>query len=166
MQRLAGLVAALVLAAVPALAQAPIPYMKGPLDPSQQLATFNTLIQEIDGFLAPVFPQVANQANYVSLIGGTTGIGATIAAAGADSNVALKVSPKGNGNIVLFSSADNINSTGVIKVGNLASWLPVRGMALCPAVVPGQAQLGMADHITGYLIVKDWLDRPHGMPGC
>lgn len=174
MKKLA-LAAMLMLVALPAWPQAypTAPYAPQPplngvgvgFDPSNQAQNLNNLTQAINNILLPLIPYTPGAANFISLTPGANGDGPIVASYGSGTNVSVKVAPKGNGNIVLFSSLTPL-STGLIKIGNLASWLPAQGMAACPAVVPRRAQIGMADHITGYLVVKDWLDRTHGMPGC
>lgn len=165
----------LLAAALPAWSQAfpTSPYAPQPpingvgvgFDLSNPAANMNNLVAAVNKILSPLIPYTPNATGFISLTPGAQGNGPMIGSYGAAASVNLKVVPQGNGNIVLFSSTNPL-STGLIKVGNLASWLPAKGLAACPAVVGGQAQIGMADHITGYLVVKDWLDRTHGMPGC
>lgn len=153
----------------PSVANPPMPPILGVgpgFDPSNPAANTNALIAAINKILLPLVPPVLNGVNFPQLTSGVSGVGVTIAATGSDANIAIKLQPQGNGNIVLFDAVNNLNSTGVIKVGNLASWRPMTGLANCPGVPPNQPPLGMADHVTGYLVVKDWLDRPHGFPGC
>lgn len=163
----------LIGAALPAWPQAyttapyaPMSPLQGPgvgYDPSNPAVNEQKLVAAINQILSPLYPYVPGAAGFLSLVPGPTD--ASLVTYGSAASVNLKVAPQGNGNIVLFPST-TANSLGLVKIGNLASWRPARGLAQCPAVVPGQAQIGMSDHITGYLVVKDWLDVSHGMPGC
>lgn len=161
----------------------PIPYYSW-ADPSSLTNTNNLLIQKINGFLLPQFPQTGG-SNYPEFYAGTT-TGPTISSAAE----AVRIGPSGNNNIVLFpsdvGSASNYpgaTSTGVLKVGNLASWIPAPGLAVCPGQNPaagpplwGPYETGnetsnlysaaMGHVVTGYLVVRDWLDRMHGVPAC
>lgn len=177
MLKRAALAVLMIVTALPAWAQSQpsVPFAPQPpivgvgpgFDPSNPAANINNLIAAINRVITPLVPLTPGAVNFIALQGGVSGNGAVIGIQpGGNANVAIKIQPAGNGNIVLFDSIVNQNSIGLIKVGNIASWVPTTGLEGCPAVNPGKAPLGMADHVTGYLMIKDWLDRQHGIPGC
>lgn len=147
--------------------QTPIQFFGSPFDSSNQIGNLNTLIQRVNAILTPLQPTIAGAVNFVSLTSAPTGLGPVIGVQpGGDTNASIRVSPAGNGDISLFSSKLNLSSTGHIKIGNMASWVKAPALATCPGSKPGQPRFGVANTITGYLVIKDWLDQTHGMPGC
>lgn len=160
--KLKFLAAALAMvAALPAWATSPpIPLFSGPWDPANTGANVNTLILEINAILTPALPAVSGAVNLISLSGGLTGQPAVIGLqSGADANAGIQINPNGSGNIILFG----VNDTGVLQFANSSAFLPLPGMALAPGVLPNKAPLGMADHLTGYFLVQDWLGRSRGV---
>jgi len=159
----------LLLVASPLAAQTlPIPPVTGPQFPLPiMVAPFNTLISQINAVLVPVLgttPSSGTTVNNITLTGGATGSNAVIGLqAGADTNAGITIDPNGSGNIQFFGAGD----TGVFKMGNSAGFVKTLGFAACPAVAnQSKAPLGVQTVVTGYLIVKDWLDQPHGVPAC
>ncbi len=167
MKRLYSFLVALMLAA-PALAQTlPMPLMRGPLDPSQQLANFNALITTINNVLVPALGQNPTSGgtavNLIGLTGGQTGSPAVIGLqTGADTNAGIQINPSGSGNIILFGQGD----TGVLQFASSSSFVPATGFAACPGVVPNKAPLGVKGTVSSYVIVKDWLGNSHGWATC
>ena len=168
MKRLYSFLIALMLAA-PAFAQTlPIPMLKGPLDPSQTLATLNNLLIQLNGVLVPALGATTTSAgtvvNVIALSGGLTGSNATIGLQpGADANAGITINPNGSGNITLFGQAD----TGVLAFGNQASFIPATSLIACPGVPAGKsAPMGVSTTVTGFTPIKDWLNRVHAWPVC
>lgn len=169
--------AALVLAALgfsgAAFAQAnlpPIPMFFGPVDPGTTAANLNGLIQKINAILAPLLPnQPGAEVNFVALTSGQAGQPAIIGLQpGGDANGSIAIQPAGNGNIVLFgNSGSGQLGTGLLQIGNVSSWVPVKGLAACPAVSGGSTRpLGVGPTITGYFQMIDWLGRLHSVAAC
>ena len=152
-------------AALPAVAQTlPIPLVTGPQDVSQMRGTFNTLINNINNVLRPIFP-AAGAVNSIALTGGATGTLATISlAAGADANASIGLVPNGNGDIILW--AGNPTSLGTLQFANAASFVPAEGLGACPGVDPAAPPYGVEAAITGYISVKDWLGVTRALPAC
>lgn len=156
----------------PALAQVPVqpplPYFGAGFDPSNPVYNFNTLIQQLNNFLTPTFPNNPGAVNFLQVSSGASGSPVTLGINPASSpNASIALSPNGNGNIVLFTPVGDTLSTGNVQIGNQASFVPTTGVAACPAVPAGRpAALSMTDHVTGYFIIQDWLNRQHGVVAC
>jgi hypothetical protein len=150
----------LVLVTLPAWAQTlPIPLVTGPQDPSQLNQTINTLIAQINGVLVPAFGSTVIGSSGVSLGPGQPGGPGVIGLQpGAGANTGIQITPNGSGNIILFSGT----TTGVLQFANSSAFVPA-GLANAPGIVPGKQPLGMHDHLSGYLIVQDWLGRSYGV---
>ena len=155
------LIALALAASTPAVAQTlPLPLVTLPQDASQMRSTINTLINNINNVLRPIFP-AAGAINSITLVGGATGVSAKIGlGATADANAEIIIDPNGSGNIVLFQSDD----TGNLQFGNSAAFIRANGFSACPAV--GKGTLGVNAVVTGHLIVRDWLGTKHGIPTC
>jgi hypothetical protein len=166
MKRLPYLVLCALMSAAPAFAQTlPMPLLKGPLDPSQTLATLNSLIIQINNVLVPALGPSSSPSgtlvNQISMTGGLTGSPGVIGLQpGADANAGIQINPNGSGNIILFGQGD----TGILQFGNQVSFTPTTGLFPAPGVVSGKEPFGMSDHLTGYWMAKDWLGRSHGTP--
>ncbi len=167
MKFLGALIVAVALAAgSSAMAQVPIPFVNpGQLQIPATGKDFNDLILAIDNLLNPIFPTVPGSTTGISIVDGSTTT--TISATGpTGSDVSLQLSPQNNGNIILFKGNVSPSQTGVIQVANSPSWLPMQGLVACPGVVSNKSNIGMDDHITGYLVIMDWIGVKHGIPSC
>ena len=81
-----------------------------------------------------------------------------------------------NGNIILFSNVTNVQSTGLVQIGNKPSWVPAPGIVACPGAPPRRSwvenrQIGgfpalLNPRMEGYFQVEDWLNRVHYIPAC
>lgn len=168
MKRLPYLVLCALMSAAPAFAQTlPMPLLKGPLDPSQTLATLNSLIIQINNVLVPALGPSSSPSgtlvNQISMTGGLTGSPGVIGLQpGADANAGIQINPNGSGNIILFGQSD----TGTLQFGSSSSLVTATGFAACPGVVPGKPPLGVKGTVTSYVIVKDWLGNSHGWATC
>lgn len=119
-------------------------------------ADFNTLIRSINAILVPLVPGGSAGVNLISLTGGVTGSPAVIGLqSGADANAGIQINPNGSGNIVLFSQTD----TGVLQIGNQASFVPANSFVACPGATIGHPPFGMKGVVSGYFAMKDWLGR-------
>ncbi len=160
------IVAAALAAGSSAMAQQPIPFVN-----SQQLqipatgVDFNNLILAIDNLLNPIFPTVPGATSGIAITEGT-GTTAISATGPVGTDVSLQLSPQNNGNIILFKGNVSPVQSGVIQVANSPSWLPMQGLVACPGVVGNKSQIGMDDHITGYLVIMDWIGVKRGIPSC
>lgn len=163
-----------------------LPFLSGPNDASQMIATFNQLIQSINGITGALLPAGGGTAtNGVSLPPGVTGAPAGIGVQiGGDPNASITINPNGNGNVILFGPAQSgSNSTtalGMLQIGNQAGIVPATGFAACPGVIPGrgrpgpivtagagqQVVEGPGATVTGYLQILDWLGRVRSIPVC
>ena len=157
------------MSAAPAFAQTlPMPLLKGPLDPSQTLATLNSLIVQINNVLVPIFGFSTTSAgpvvNTISLLGGVAGANAVIGLQpGTDPSSGITIDPNGSGNIQLFGQSD----TGSLKFGNAAAFVPTGTLIACPGVPPGKsAPVGVSTVVTGFVPFKDWLGRSHAWAAC
>jgi hypothetical protein len=144
----------------------PIPSVPGPYDPSQALATFNTLINQINGVLVPALGATVTSAgtavNTIALTGGVTGNSAVIGLQpGADANAGILIRPNGSGNLTLLG----LSGTGVVQFGNQASFVSAPSLTACST--PGLAAIqGVKSTVQGMLIVKDWLGVARGLQAC
>lgn len=168
MKRLFSFLAALTLAA-PAFAQTlPFQNLRGPLDPSQTLATLNSLINAMNGVLVPALGASASSAgpsvNVIGMTGGTTGVNANIGLQpGANPNAGITINPNGSGTIQLFGDGD----TGTLKFGNQTNFVLAKTLVACPGVPAGSAApLGVSTVVTGFVPFKDWLGRSHAWAAC
>jgi hypothetical protein len=155
-------------------AQAQIPLLSGPSDPSQLQATVNRLITAINAStFSQAFPAPAagtTAPNSIVLTAAAAGsvplISPASVAAGGDANAALGISPNGSGNLIFFGNYGGTAETGVVQFANASSFMPRVGLAGCPGYQRQGAPVGMSDNIAGYLVFQDWLGRPHYVPSC
>ena len=147
----------------------PIPLVSGPQDLSQMRGTLNTLINEINAILVPAFPAQPGAVNFPNMQATVTGQPGILGLSfGGDPNASLAIQPNGNGNVILFGASGTAQlGTGVLQIGNVASWVPAKGLAPCPAVSGGSTRpLGVGPTVTGYFQVGDWLGRIHSIAAC
>jgi len=157
-------------------AQAQIPPLTGPGDPSQLIATINQLIAAINTqAYSQAFPTPAGGMSTVpnSIVltaaasGSSPQITPTSVANGGDANVSILLSPSGTGNLILFRNNNNTAyETGILQFANAASFVPRSGLAACPGFSRQAAPVGMSDSVTGYFVMMDWLGRTHYVPTC
>ena len=167
MKRLHYLVLCALMTAAPAFAQTlPMPLLKGPLDPSQTLATLNSLITSINNVLVPALGPSSTPSgtlvNQISMTGGLTGSPGVIGLQpGADANASIQINPNGSGNIILFGQAD----TGSLQFGNTGAFVKATGLSSCPGASK-KMPFGVGQTVTGYFMVQDWTGAKHGVPAC
>jgi hypothetical protein len=96
--------------------------------------TTNAVDVAANGIQSAVFNTVASGVNYLSVTPAATGSGPSVAAAGSDTNINLKLTPKGNG-VVQFGTtgsftanggdAASLGSTAPTGHGTVVKWLTV-----------------------------------------
>src|SRR5712691_7768512 len=144
-----------------AATQLPIPLLSGPSDPSQMNATLNGVIAKINAILGPVILQTSGGENFISLSGGVSGAPAVIGLApGAGADAGIQINPNGSGNIILFSQSN----TGVLQLGNQASFVSAPGLSPNPIGSRLASLYGVKNTVQGMFIFKDWLGRTRGLP--
>lgn len=168
MKKWAILAAMLSLGCVRADAAAVAPVVPSQLQIPATGADFNAVINAINAILSPLTggPGAAGTGvNGISLTPAATGGIATITLTPtADANASIGIKPNGTGNIVLFTSGPG--PQGVLQFANSSAFVPVGGLAACPAVPAGRPPLGVSGVITGYLPVRDWLNRGFALVAC
>ena len=155
---------ALLLAALGSARADAIPLFTGPQDPSQINANFNRLINQINAILTPLLPSVDDSVNSISLTPAVTGGVATIGLQdGADDDASIGILPNGDGDIVLFGNTGT--EDGMLKFANSPAFVAAEGLAACPAS-SGYTAFGVGATVSGYLVVKDWLDVKRYLVAC
>ena len=137
----------------------------------------NAVVQQLDQFFGPYFPQPSGTiANVPTFNPSAAGLPVILGASGTDANINIALSPKGNGDVVLFYG--NVAATGLLSFANVSSWVAGNGVDRCPGSVgssqysaspfggsvPGLTTTGTT--VTGYIPVQDWLGRTHKLVAC
>ena len=153
----------LVLVALPAWAQLPLPFITGPQDPSQLNFTVNQLISELNAILVPTFGNsIPGATSVITFTSGQPGQPVTIGATG--TNTGILLNPTGSGNNNFFGQGD----TGVVQIGNSTSFVPGNGVDRCPgyAGINRSVTGGPSATVRGYFLMQDWLGREYASVVC